>query len=87
MRKPKQKYNVYLIAHGSGCYANDKTYVGTTYAVSEKQAINNVRFNTRDQDRPNGGYSSWAVDDYAGEGSVMYEYKAEIGGSNGTNYR
>lgn len=79
MRKPKHKFLVYLVAHGSGCYASDKSYVGTTYAVSEKQAINNVRFSTRDNDHPYGGPSSWVIGDYAEEGSVHYEYEAEIG--------
>lgn len=79
MRKPKRKYYVYLIAHGTGCYSSDKSYVGSTYAVSEKQAINNVRYRTRDENHPYGGASSWAVGDYAEEGSVYYEYKAETG--------
>lgn len=45
----KQKYYVYRIGIGWGCYArNYKTdLVGTTYAVSEKQAINNIRFKAK----------------------------------------
>lgn len=79
MRKPKQKFDVYLVAHGSGCYASDKSYVGSTYAVSEKQAINNVRYHNRDAEHPYGGTSSWVVGDYAEQGSVHYEYEAELG--------
>lgn len=79
MRKPKQKYYVYLIAHGTGCYSSSRSYVGSTYAVSEKQAINNVRYNTRCNIHPYGGPSSWVVGDYAEEGNVYYEYAAEIG--------
>ena len=79
MRRPKQKFDVYLVAHGSGCYSSSKEYIGTTYAVSEKQAINNVRYSTRNKDYPYGGPSSLAVGDYAEQGSVHYEYEAELG--------
>ncbi len=87
MRKPKQKYNVYLVGDGNGCYSDTKDFIGTTYAVSEKQAINNVRFNTRNDNYPCGGPTSWIVGDYLDQGFIHYYYSAELEESNGTNYR
>lgn len=80
MNKPRQKYNVYLIGTGHGCYAKDyqKIFLGTTFAASEAQACNNVRYRMRDDKNPNGGYSIWSLDDRADEGYVLYSYKAEL---------
>ena len=78
MKKPKIQYNVYLVGKGFGCYKKDycNVLLGKTYAVSEKQAINNVRYNTRNKERPNGGYSSWELGDIREEGHVEFYYKA-----------
>jgi hypothetical protein len=73
MQKPKRKYNVYLVRDGRGCYeGSEKRFLGSTFAVSEAQACNNVRH------RCGGGYSSWETGDYLEEGSVSYSYKAEL---------
>lgn len=75
MKKPRQKYNVYLIGTGHGCYAEDyrRVFLGSTFAVSEAQACNNVRHRC-------GGYSasSFDIGDYLEEGFVSYSYKAEL---------
>ena len=80
MKKPRQKYNVYLIGTGHGCYAEDyqKIFLGSTFAVSEAQACNNVRHRMRDDQNPNGGYSRWSLGDCADEGYVSYSDKAEL---------
>lgn len=73
MKKPRQKYNVYLVRDGDGCYEGHREiFLGSTFAVSEAQACSNVRH------RCGGGYSRWEVGDYLEEGSVLYSYKAEL---------
>lgn len=81
-RKPKNHYYVYIRGIGSGCYAEDycREFVGETWAVSEKQACNNVRFQTRDDKRPNGGYSIFGIGDRLEEGDVLFTYEAELVG-------
>lgn len=75
MKKPRQKYDVYLVGTGYGCYATNyrKVFLGSTFAVSEAQACNNVRHRC-------GGYSASEFDigDYLEEGYVEYNYKAEL---------
>lgn len=46
MTKPKQKYHVYRVGIGEGCYARNyrRDFVGFTWAVSEKQARSLVRY-------------------------------------------
>ena len=41
----KTKYHVYRVGTGFGCYARNyrRDFIGSTWAVSEKQAVNNVR--------------------------------------------
>ena len=41
----KTKYHVYRVGPGFGCYARNyrRDFIGSTWAVSEKQAVNNVR--------------------------------------------
>ena len=80
MRKPKRKYDVYLVGDGYGVYAKDycRTFCGTTYAVSEKQAISNVRYQLRTNDNPYGGPSSWVLGDILDEGFVDFHYEAVL---------
>ena len=75
MKKPKRHYKVYVKRTGFGCYDTGKplyTFVGETWAVSEAQAINNVRFRTDGK-----ASNSWIIGDYAEQGDVMYQYIAE----------
>lgn len=80
MKKEKKKYSVYYVGTGFGCYAKDyqKIYLGDTWAVSEKQASNNVRNRYKDKTHPNGGYAIDILGDSQDEGYVLYEYKAEL---------
>jgi len=72
MRKPKEKYKVYLVGKGVGCYAEDycNDFLGETWAVSEKQAISQVRY------RKGGGPSTWILGDCLDEGAVYFSFKA-----------
>lgn len=79
MAKQRHKYDVYLVGTGSGCYAENyyREFIGTTTAVSEKQACNNVRNRVmRDKNNPNGGWSSWWMGDRLDEGAVRFSYEA-----------
>ena len=68
----KQKYDVYIEGHGYGVYKKEykKIFCGSTVAVSEAQAINNVRFRNGDKE------SIYIQDDYMDEGYVVFEYHA-----------
>ena len=71
MKKPKHKYQVFWIGTGYGCYAKDycKELLGETWAVSEDQAINNIRHRT--------GFPRYDfLGDAYDEGYVEYEIKA-----------
>lgn len=48
VKSRKQKYDVFDVFSGE--------YVGSAVAVSEAQACNLVRYRSRDNERPNGGY-------------------------------
>lgn len=77
--KTKHTYDVYLVGKGTGCYKEDyrRIYIGTTKAISEAKACNNVRYKImKDKENPNGGYSSWVQGDYLDEGYVIYKYEA-----------
>lgn len=51
MKKSKQKFIVYWnTSIGWGMYS-ERYNMGETFAVSEAQAINNVRYRTRDEDK------------------------------------
>lgn len=78
--KQKNHYAVYIVGSGSGVYRKDycREFAGETWAVSEKQACNNVRFQNRSKSQPNGGYSVWGIGDYMDEGSVLFTYEAEL---------
>lgn len=78
MGRSKRKYEVFLIGTGYGCYARDycKEFCGTTWAVSEKQAVNNVRYQLRTKDHPYGGPCAWDLGDRLDEGYVDFHYEA-----------
>lgn len=74
MAKLKRKYQVFWVGTGYGCYAKEycKELLGETWAVSEKQAVNNIHFRT--------GYPFCDVlGDCLGEGHVDFELKAVEG--------
>lgn len=68
MKKEKQKYEVYRCSriidldNGVAYTSVKREFIGNTYAVSEKQAMNNVRFRQRSSANPNGGYANDIVD-------------------------
>lgn len=68
----KQKYKVYLVGHGSGCFARDycKDLIGETLAVSPKQAVNNISFRE-------GLVKEETVEDSMGLGTLIYRLEAE----------
>lgn len=74
----KKHYEVYYVGRGTGCYAQDykKIFLGDTWAVSEKQACNFVRYRFRDKQRPHGGYAIDILGDSLNEGFVEYTFKA-----------
>ena len=79
MKRTKIKWNVY----------HDGEYINSTYAVSEAEACNNVRFNTRDEYRPNGGYDDglWKAERiYSEEIKQMNEALAPIEETEGEEY-
>lgn len=79
-KKKYHKYDVYYVGYGEGCYAEEycRQYVGTTYAVSPKQACSRVRYNTRTKEQPHGGYHTYSIGDILEEGSVTFTYEAVL---------
>ena len=77
MAKPKRKYQVYTAYYFfseeyEDCHVDKWTHEGSTWAVSEKQAVNNIHFRT--------GYPFCDVlGDCLGEGHVDFELKAVEG--------
>ena len=54
MKKTKIKYNIYresILDYGDGHIDRTTQRIGSTYAVSEKQAINNYRYRTKERDQ------------------------------------
>lgn len=49
MATEKRKYEVYLVGHGTGCYASEyyREALGETWAVSAEKAISNIRYRLR----------------------------------------
>lgn len=45
----KQKYKVYLVGTGHGCYTEDyyREDLGSTWAVSPEKAISNIKYRLR----------------------------------------
>lgn len=77
MSTPKKKYYVYRIGIGWGCYTRNykSDYIATTWAVSEKQACNYVRYKYKkehkcDLEEPYG--------DAMGMGGVKFSLKAVL---------
>lgn len=73
MKKQKIKFEVYWIGTGYGCYAKDycREFLGETWAVSEAQAINNIRHRT--------GFPRYDfLGDAYDEGHVDFELKAFV---------
>ena len=70
MKRIKQKYDVFWVGRGTGCYAENycREYAGSTFAVSEAQAVNNIRHRT--------GVWEHTIGDYAEEGYVDFFYEA-----------
>lgn len=49
MATEKRKYEVYLVGHGTGCYASEyyREALGETWAVSAEKAISNIKYRLR----------------------------------------
>lgn len=75
MTKGMNKYHVYRFGVGSGCYARDykRDFVGSTWAVSDKQAINQVKW--REQKKYNFNLLE-PIHDSLGMGYVTFYLKA-----------
>ncbi len=75
MEQIKHKYNVYLVGRGHGCYAAEvkRTFMGETWAVSEKKAASNVHYRIRQ----NGEKLPEDYSDSSGQGYVVWTLEAE----------
>ena len=69
----KQKFKVYLVGHGTGCYASEyyKEELGATWATSKEKAISNIRYRLRQKgellpddlgDSEGRGYVTWVFE-------------------------
>lgn len=69
----KQKFRVYLIGKGHGCYASEykRTALGETWATSRAKAISNIRYRLRQKgellpedlgDSEGRGYVTWVFE-------------------------
>lgn len=75
MAARKRHYKVYLVGHGTGCYAQRyyKEFMGETWAVSKYQAANNIHYRlVKDGQR----LPDTQIDTY-GLGCVRYVLEAE----------
>lgn len=74
METNKRKFTVYLVGHGSGCYASEyyKEVLGETWAVSPEKAIANIRYRLRQK----GELLPDDLGDSEGMGFVHYELEA-----------
>ena len=70
----KRLFRVYLVGHGSGCYAKEyrREFLGQTLAVSASKAISNIMYRLRQ----NGDYLPDDIEDSMGMGFVHYELEA-----------
>ncbi len=71
----KKKYDVYFCvthdtASWNGKVTTKKYFVGSTMAISKKQAVNNVRFRASGK-----GYNHWA-EDMGCDTAAFYDYVA-----------
>ena len=75
MEQIKHKYNVYLVGRGHGCYAAEvkRTFMGETWAVSEKKAASNIHYRIRQ----NGEKLPEDYSDSSGQGYVVWTLEAE----------
>lgn len=75
MEQIKHKYNVYLVGRGHGCYAAEvkRTFMGETWAVSEKKAASIVHYRIRQ----NGEKLPEDYSDSSGQGYVVWTLEAE----------
>ena len=75
MEQIKHKYNVYLVGRGHCCYAAEvkRTFMGETWAVSEKKAASNVHYRIRQ----NGEKLPEDYSDSNGQGYVVWTLEAE----------
>lgn len=77
MPAPKKKYYVYRIGEGWGCYARNykSDYIDSTWAISEKQACNNIRYKYKKD-------MSWDLEEPYGDamdmGGVTFRLKAVL---------
>lgn len=72
----KQRYEVYLVGHGHGCYAEtySKDVIGQTWATSPAKAIANIKYRLRQK----GQYLPDDLGDSEGMGYVHYELEAVV---------
>ena len=70
---PKQKFRVYLVGKGHGCYASEykKTELGETWATSRAKGRENIRYRLRQKgellpeelgDSEGRGYVTWVFE-------------------------
>lgn len=71
----KQKFKVYLVGKGHGCYASEywREDLGETWATSREKAISNIRYRLRQK----GELLPDDLEDSMGMGYVHYELEAE----------
>ena len=74
MATEKRKYEVYLVGHGTGCYASEyyREPLGETWATSAAKAISNIRYRLRQK----GELLPDDLGDSEGMGFVHYELEA-----------
>ena len=74
MEQKKSKYHVYLVGHGTGCYASEyyRESLGETWAVSPSKAVSNIRYRLRQA----GELLPDDLGDSEGMGFVHYELEA-----------
>ena len=70
----KQKFKVYLVGKGHGCYASEywREDLGETWAVSPEKAISNIRYRLRQK----GELLPEDLDDSEGRGYVQWVFEA-----------
>ena len=74
MANAKHKFTVYLVGHGTGCYASEyyREALGETWATSAAKAISNIRYRLRQK----GELLPDDLGDSEGMGFVHYELEA-----------
>jgi len=74
METNKRKFTVYLVGHGSGCYAKEyrRELIGSTWATSAAKAVSNIKYRLRQK----GEYLPDDLGDSEGMGFVHYELEA-----------